>query len=124
ELDRPGPSFAIDTVRQFRANLGPHAEVHFLTGIDAVMEILTWRDPEALIRECHFIAAARPGYDVSQLSSRLPPHFLSSITILEAPEVGVSSSDIRQRLRDGRSVTYLVPESVEAYIRKNRLYVG
>jgi nicotinate-nucleotide adenylyltransferase len=124
ELDRPGPSYTIDTVRELRARLGPQAELFFLTGVDAVLEILTWHDPEALIGECRFIAAARPGYDLEQLSHRLPPRFLAAIETLVAPGVDISSSEIRRRVREGASITYLTPEAVEDYVRKRHLYAG
>ena len=123
ELDRPGPSYSIDTIRQFRSSYAG-ASLYFLTGADAVLEILAWRDPEALIRECRFIAAARPGYDLSQLQRRLPEHFLAAIDTLVVPGVDISSSDICRRVREGASITYLIPEPVEDYIRKRRLYEG
>lgn len=124
ELERPGPSYTIDTVRAFRAQYGPEVSLFFITGADAVLEILTWRDPEAIIRECRLIAVTRPGYDLAQVSRRLPQHFLSAIDTLVVPGMEISSSEIRRRLRAGEPIRYLVPEPVEDYIRKNRLYVG
>ncbi|MBI3945795.1 MAG: nicotinate-nucleotide adenylyltransferase [Armatimonadetes bacterium] len=124
ELQRPGPSYTIDTIREFRAAFGPEAALYFITGADAVLEILTWHHPEAIIRECRFIAAARPGYDLQQMTRRLPKHFQAAIDTLVAPGVDVSSSEIRRRVREGVPIRYLTPEPVEDYIRKNNLYVG
>jgi len=122
ELERTGPSYTIDTVREFRRQYGAGAELYFLTGADQVLDLLTWREPEAILRECRIIAAARPGYDLSQLRTTLPAHLLQAIDILPVPQVDVSSSEIRRRVRAGMPVTYLVPDPVEAYIRKRRLY--
>lgn len=124
ELDRPGPSYTADTIREFRARCGPEAELFFLTGADAILEILTWHDPEALIRECRLIAAARPGYDLGQLPRRLPERFLAAIDTLVVPGIDISSSEIRRRVREGAPITYLTPEPVERYLRKRRLYAG
>ena len=124
ELEREGPSYTVDTVREFRARLGADAALYFLTGVDAVLEILTWRDPLALIRECRFIAAARPGYDLSLLERRLPEEFLAATDTLVVPGVDISSSEIRRRVRAGQTIRYLTPEPVEDYIRKTHLYEG
>ena len=89
-----------------------------------MLEILTWRDPLALIRECRFIAAARPGYDLSLLERRLPEEFLAATDTLVVPGVDISSSEIRRRVRAGQTIRYLTPEPVEDYIRKTHLYEG
>jgi nicotinate-nucleotide adenylyltransferase len=73
---------------------------------------------------CRFIAATRPGYDLRQLNALLGEYFSGSVSILEIPAPNISSSDIRERVRRGASIKYLVPEAVEAYIIKNRLYSG
>jgi nicotinate-nucleotide adenylyltransferase len=124
EIERPGPSYSIDTIREFRARYGPEAALYFLTGADAVLEILAWHDPQAIIRHCRLIAAARPGYDLAHLRRRLPEAFCAAIDTLTVPGVDVSSSEIRRRLRSGESVTYLIPELVASYIRKRHLYEG
>lgn len=124
ELERPGPSYTIDTVRQFRAQQGADAQLYFLTGADAILEILTWRDPEALARECRLIAAARPGYDLEQIGRRLPDNIRAAVDTLVVPGVDVSASEIRRRVRAAVSISYLTPEPVIDYIRKKRLYAG
>ncbi|HHU86213.1 MAG: nicotinate-nucleotide adenylyltransferase [Pelotomaculaceae bacterium] len=124
EVERPGPSYAIDTVQEI-ALLNPGMQVYFITGADAVSEILTWRNTEQLLSICRFIAATRPGYrmdDMWEKLNRLPVELKDNIFCMEVPALAISSSDIRQRLREGRPVKYLLPELVEEYIAKNNIY--
>jgi nicotinate-nucleotide adenylyltransferase len=121
ELERGGLSYSYDTVQYFR-QLYPDAELYFITGADAILEILTWHRHEELVRACRFIAVTRPGYDLARLSSVLPAEYLPRISPLTAPGVDVSSTQIRSRVRAGEPIRYLVPDSVEAYILKTRLY--
>lgn len=124
EIERPGPSYSIDTVRDI-SRLYPAAKIFFITGADAVMEILTWKDVEQLLAICNFIAATRPGYRLDGLREvleRLPPVSRENIFTIEVPALAISSTDIRQRVREGKPIKYLIPEPVEDYIEKNRLY--
>jgi nicotinate-nucleotide adenylyltransferase len=123
ELERAGPSYSLDTVLDFRERC-PGAELFFITGADAVLEILTWYRHQEVIRACRFIAVTRPGYDLARLSGVLPPEYVERIHTLTAPGVDVSSTQIRERVAAGDPVRYLVPEVVEAYLRKHRLYEG
>ncbi|MEW6200658.1 MAG: nicotinate-nucleotide adenylyltransferase [bacterium] len=123
ELDRKGPSYAIDTVRFYlnlHKDLSP--QIFFITGIDAVMEILTWRSPEEFLSLCTIISATRPGYDAGKLRTILGDNLFRKIKMLEAPALAISSTDIRSRICKGLPIKYLLPESVEHYIYKNRLY--
>jgi nicotinate-nucleotide adenylyltransferase len=122
ELDREGPSYAVTTIREYRAEGGPDQELFFITGADAILEILTWHEADAVVQLCRFIAATRPGYDLERLRGALPPAYLERIDFLDAPGLQISSTDLRRRVRDGRPIRYLVPELVEAYIRKGLLY--
>lgn len=122
ELERSGPSYSIDTILHFR-EVCPGAELFFITGADAILEILTWYRHDEVIRSCRFIAVTRPGYDLNRLSAVLPPEYLSQIDLLEAPGVDISSTDLRARIRTGSSIRYLVPELVATYIQKHRLYL-
>jgi len=122
EIERMGPSYAVDTVRQVRQDVGADAEMFFITGADAILEILTWHEPHRLRSMCKFIAATRPGYSLDELKSRLPTEFLDQIIFLETPGVHISSSDLRQRVRECRSIRYMVPEAVEDYIQEHTLY--
>jgi nicotinate-nucleotide adenylyltransferase len=123
ELGRSGPSYTLHTVQDFKKE-SPEDEFFFITGADAILEILTWHRHPEVIRACRFIAVTRPGYDLTRLSGVLPPEYLARIHTISAPGVDISSTLIRQRVRQGEPVRYLVPEPVEAYIRKHRLYRG
>lgn len=126
ELDRPGPSYAIDTVVHFRDRY-PGTEIFFITGADAILEIVSWERRTELFDLCHFIAATRPGYPMQELESlrsALEAEEFERINPLEVPALAISSSDIRVRLNKGEPVKYLLPESVERYILKNSLYLG
>lgn len=122
ELDRPGPSYAIDTIRAFRQMFGEGTELFFITGVDAVLEILTWKENGELIKICRFIAVTRPGYDIRQLHDRLPPDYLERIIPLTIPGIDVSSTMIRERVRKGEPIRYLTPDPVCDYIAKHGLY--
>lgn len=124
EIKRPGPSYTYDTIREVRRLYSPD-EVYFITGADAVLEILTWHRCAELLRICRFIAATRPGYDLDGLNEKLrtlPASLVGRIVPVEVPALAISSSDIRRRVRTGRPIKYLLPESVEAYIYEQRLY--
>jgi nicotinate-nucleotide adenylyltransferase len=126
EIERPGPSYSIDTVLHFREK-DPDGKVFFVTGADAIAEILTWKDPAGLIQMCDFIAVTRPGYDLDCLRSlkqRLGTDLWSRIHIFKATPVDISSTEIRRRLSQGLPVRYLLPDQVLDYIIKVGLYRG
>ncbi len=122
ETDREGPSFAIDTVRGFRLLYPDLDMLCFITGADTIREIFTWHQAKQLVQECQFIAVTRPGFDETSLHGSegiTLPHYVS---FLAAPGLEISSTDLRRRVRAGRSIKYLVPEAVEEYIRHQGLY--
>ena len=122
EIDRPGPSYTIDTLREFR-RLYPNLDaLYFITGADAVLEILTWHEYENLVTACQFIAVTRPGFVLERLPQIADAAFMASVHYLPIPGLEISSTDIRKRVREGRSIKYLTPEPVEAYIRQQGLY--
>lgn len=121
EVERQGPSYSLETVRHFQA-AHPGAELFFITGADAVLELLTWHRPDEVVRSCRFIAVTRPGYALEELRRVLPAAYLERIELLAVPAVEISSTDLRRRLREGRTVRYLLPDTVEAYLRKHGLY--
>lgn len=123
EIDRPGPTYTVDTLRDLKRAFAP-AEMYFITGADAVLQILTWKDPERVLEEAWFIAATRPGYDLDRLEKQLPPELGRRVLTMEIPALAISSTDIRRRAREGRPIRYLVPEAVDRYIRKTGLYRG
>lgn len=125
DIDRHGPCYTVDTLALLHQEYGPEAELFFLMGMDSLAEILTWKDPERLIRLARIVVVGRPGFqaDVDELDKVLPGA-AERICIVDTPLMEVSSSDIRQRVREGAPIRYQVPEAVEAYIRVHRLYVG
>lgn len=121
EIDRDGPTYTIDTLRALKATR-EDAEWFFITGADAILQILSWRDPEAVLAEATFIAATRPGYDLDRLEKELPAGLEARVRTLEIPALAISSTDVRLRAREGRPLRYLVPPGVAEYIAKYRLY--
>lgn len=127
EIDRPGPSYTVDTIRALR-RAQPDDELYYITGADALEQILRgeWRETAQLLELCRFIGASRPGYHLdperwSSENHELRVH-LRNVHTMEIPAMAISSTDIRARVHDGRPITYLVPEAVEGYIVKHRLY--
>jgi nicotinate-nucleotide adenylyltransferase len=125
EIDRPGPSYTIDTVKTVLEIYHPE-KLYFITGADAVLEILTWKSVEELLDLCYFIAATRPSYDLSELQhelSILPETHLRKIIPFYVPSLAISSTDIRRRVRLKEPIKYLLPEAVENYIHEHLLYL-
>ena len=121
EIDRPGVTYTVDTMTELRTKHGSGAELFFITGADAVLEILTWKDSARLADLCTLIAATRPGYDMAPVLDRATDSGLV-VQAMEVPALAISSTDIRARLTSRRPVRYLLPEAVAAYVTKNRLY--
>ncbi len=122
EIEREGPSYTIDTIRTLRSRMGEGAEVYFVTGADAILEILTWHEPDAIIEEARVVAVPRPGFDLRELKETLGPRRASKVTVIDAPPADISSTNIRERVAIGTSIRYLVPPPVIDYIRKRGLY--
>lgn len=125
EVDRPGLTYTVDTLTALRSELGPSAELFFITGADAVWEIVTWKDAERLADMVTFIAATRPGYDLDMArSSHESAATRFEIEYIEVPALAISSTEMRSRVAQGRPIRYLTPESVVTYIEKHGLYQG
>lgn len=124
ELDRPGPSYTIDTIYELIDKFGPQVEIYFITGADAIQEIPTWDRIEELLGLCQFIAATRQGCvpSVDNIKEHFGELGRRRIHRLNTPELEISSTDIRSRIKKGFSIKYIVPESVENYILKEGLY--
>ncbi len=122
EIDRFGVSYTIDTLREFRAMYPALEQLYFITGADAVLEILTWHEYDQLVRECRFIAVTRPGFVLDRLAQITDAEFLRHVSFLPIPGLEISSTDIRNRVQGSRSIKYLTPEPVEAYIQEQGLY--
>ena len=111
EIVRGGLSYTYDTVRFFKEQYHGDAEVFFITGADAVSEIMTWKKIDRLLQECNFID------DVA-----FPQLLIQKLAFLEVPALSISSTDVRRRIANGEPIKYLLPETVETYIYKNGLY--
>ncbi|MFT4052183.1 MAG: nicotinate-nucleotide adenylyltransferase [Microbacterium sp.] len=116
DIDRGGPTYTIDTLRDLKASR-PDAELFFITGADAIAQILGWRDHGELWDLAHFVAVSRPGHVLS--TEGLPSKDVSQ---LEIPALAISSTDCRERVGEGKPVWYLVPDGVVQYIAKHHLY--
>jgi nicotinate-nucleotide adenylyltransferase len=120
EIDRDGPTYTIDTLRALAA-ANRDAELYFITGADAIFEIFDWKDPDEVLHLAHFIAATRPGYDLSRFEAR-SERKQPNVSAMNIPALAISSTDVRERVHDGRPIRYLVPEAVKSYIEKAGLY--
>ena len=116
DIDRTGPTFTIDTLRDLH-DQHPDAELFFISGADAIAQILDWKDARELWELAHFIAVSRPGHP---LSVRALPE--GDVSLLEVPALSISSTDCRRRVEEGSPVWYLVPDGVVQYISKHQLY--
>ncbi|MFA6851256.1 MAG: nicotinate-nucleotide adenylyltransferase [Selenomonadaceae bacterium] len=124
EMNRPGPSYTIDTVYELIHRFGKNTELYFITGADAIQEIPTWDRIEELLSVCQFIAATRQGCvpNVDNIKDYFGALGKDRIHRLATPELEISSTDIRERVKKGYSIKYIVPEQVEQYIYKEGLY--
>lgn len=117
EARRPGPSYTIDTIRAMAREL-PGEALTFVAGSDSLAQLAAWKLPDELLAECRFVVAPRPGFSMGDVS----PRFRDRVFALDMPAFDVSSRDIRERVRRGASIRYLVPPEVEAFIREKKLY--
>jgi nicotinate-nucleotide adenylyltransferase len=118
EVDREGPTFTVDTLRAVRQVAGDDA-LFFITGADAILNILTWKDADECLRLADFVAATRPGYDARDIEEQ---GLGDRVILLDVPALAISSTDVRARFSSGRAVRYLVPREVEEYAAKHGLY--
>lgn len=118
DIDRPGTTYTVDTLKEIK-RLKPDAELFFISGADAIAQILAWKQIDEVWDLAHFVAVTRPGH-----SLELPNVEGATITQLEVPALAISSTDIRDRATAGKPIWYLVPDGVVQYIAKHRLYRG
>jgi nicotinate-nucleotide adenylyltransferase len=119
DIDRDGPTYTIDTLRDLRKEL-PDADLFFITGADALSDIFTWRDADDLFDLAHFVGCTRPGFTMDDSTLSGMPE--DKVTIIEIPALAISSTDCRKRRMRGEPVWYLVPDGVVQYITKYALY--
>ena len=117
DVDREGPTYTIDTLRDLRELHPTSGEFYFITGADALAQLLSWRDVDALYQLAHFVGVTRPGHTL--VDPGLPE---GEATLVEVPALAISSTDIRSRVAAGRPIDYLVPEGVARFIAKRGLY--
>ena len=106
DIDRPGETYTIDTLRDLRAERGPDAELYFITGADALAKMISWRDTDELFELATFVGCTRPGHRLT----------------IESPALAISSTECRERVRAGQPIWYLVPDGIVQYISKRHLY--
>jgi nicotinate-nucleotide adenylyltransferase len=116
DIDRAGPTYTIDTIRDI-AVLRPRSQLYFITGADALQQILSWKDHDEAVRMARFVGVTRPGYELSD--SHLPT---DTVTLVDVPAMAISSTACRERVEAGRPIWYLVPDGVVQYIAKHHLY--
>jgi nicotinate-nucleotide adenylyltransferase len=119
DIDRDGPTYTIDTLRDMRAVFGADTSLFFITGADALARILSWKDALEMLTMAHFVGVTRPGFELSD--EHLPA---DTVTLVEVPAMAISSSACRTRVAAGDPVWYLVPDGVVQYINKRGLYRG
>jgi len=117
DIDRGGPTYTIDTLRELHRERGPETDLFFITGADALGNILTWRDADELFKLAHFIGCTRPGHRLTDPG--LPD---GQVSLVEIPALTISSTDCRERVRRGEPIWYLVPDGIVQYINKRGLY--
>lgn len=125
EVDKDGLTYTFDTVKDLKRIYGEDSTIYFITGADAVLELLTWYKIGELLTLCKFIAVTRPGFDKRDLEQKIveiSSKYDGEIVCIEVPLLEISSTNIRERLRNGKTIKYLLPEAVEEYIEKNKLY--
>jgi nicotinate-nucleotide adenylyltransferase len=123
DVDRPGPHYTIDMVRLFQRQLPPGGELFFLMGYDSLADLPTWHQPAELVAACHLVALTRHAVPLNWAAlEEALPGVSQRVTLLDMPELEIASHDVQARIRDGRTIRYLVPDPVYTYIQDQLLY--
>jgi nicotinate-nucleotide adenylyltransferase len=117
DIEREGPTYTVDTLRDLREVYGPDTDLYFITGADALEKLLSWKDPDQIFALAHFVGVTRPGFELSD--AHLPA---DTVSLVQVPAMAISSTDCRARVAEGKPVWYLVPDGVVQYIAKRHLY--
>jgi len=125
DLERPGPTYSLDTIVGLQERLGAGASLHFIAGLDALAGLASWREPRRLVESCQVVGVRRPGHEELDWRSleAAVPKASQRIMVVDAPLIDISATDIRMRVARGLSIRYLVPDAVERYMAQHRLYV-
>ena len=123
DVKRPGPTYTVDTLLELRSDFGEEADLYLILGLDAVQEMGRWHQPGQIFELCTVVGMSRPGVlDLYHAALDAMAPNAAGVILLEGPLVSLSGTDLRRRVREGRSITHRVPEAVEAYIYEHRLY--
>jgi nicotinate-nucleotide adenylyltransferase len=125
ETERPGPTYTVDTIRELASRISPQDELFFILGWDNLLDLSRWHQPAELISLCKLVAVPRIGFRVPDAATleRLLPGLSQRVVLLDKPEIDISASVIRERVRLGLPISHLVPPGVEAYIKEHKLYL-
>jgi nicotinate-nucleotide adenylyltransferase len=132
EIDSGGKSYAVDTIKHFRKHFGDKVQIYFIIGADMLVDIAAWKNIGEILKLCRFIAVSRPGYDVQKifnqyyLSSKntsIASELMENVLVEDVATLDISSTSIRQRVKEWKSIKYLVPETVEQFIHNQQLYL-
>ncbi|MGI6149198.1 MAG: nicotinate-nucleotide adenylyltransferase [Limnochordia bacterium] len=125
DIDREGVTYTVDSLRILHEQYGDSTELYFITGADAILEIVSWKQPDKLLELAQFIGATRPGFSLDRVPKPMQEwlnKYPQRVHFIRVPALAISSTDIRERVKAGDSIRYLVPEPVEHYIRRHNLY--
>ena len=126
EIDRTGPSYSVDTVAELRGQLGAGDELFFILGWDSLAQLHRWREPARLVGMCHVVVVPRPGYPSPDLEALegVIPGVSQRVVVMDKPLIDISATEIKDRAARGLSISHLVPEPVDEYIRQHKLYLS
>ena len=120
EIERSGKSYTLDTLRAMRT-LFPGSDLHFIVGLDAILDIMSWHEPQEIARTAKLTVVSRPGYPRDKIEE-LPGEIRKTITVIDSLQLDISGTDLRRRIRKGGNIRFLVPDSVRSYIARKGLY--
>ncbi len=132
EIDNGGKSYTIDTIKHFRKHFDEKVKLYFIIGADMLVEIASWKNVGEILQLCHFIAVSRPGYDVQKIFNQyflgskyasIASELMENVLVEDVAMFDVSSTTVRQKVREWKSIKYLVPEPVEQFIHNQQLYI-
>jgi nicotinate-nucleotide adenylyltransferase len=125
DVDRPGPWYTVNLLQLLRDQFGPDHELVFIVGMDVVYELHLWREPTSVLELARLVAVSRPGQptlDPAELNARIPGA-AHRVSLIQTPGVAISSTELRQRIAEGKPVRYLIGDAVIEYVQRHRLYL-